>query len=175
MGQKSSIDTIIPITLIHVRIKQDSVLSQEIESNLNSMIYVFGGRIVIENQLEVRDHPLPRGLGVNQQVKDGELAILSKGEKIKIRSDIDSEFLILAGPEINEPVARYGPFVMNSGGDKPSNNGLPKRKLPEPLRRSKTSRQGITSEGISLFQVSLLSLFPPNHNYSEYRCGYHYH
>ena len=57
---------------------------------------------------------MPRGLGVNQQVKDGELAILSKGEKIKIRSDIDSEFLILAGPEINEPVARYGPFVMNT-------------------------------------------------------------
>ena len=115
MGQKSSINTIIPITLIHVRMKQDSVLSQDIESNLNSMIYVFGGRIVIDNQLEVRDHPLPRGLGVNQQVKDGELAVLSKGEKIKIRSDINSEFLILAGPEINEPIARYGPFVMNTG------------------------------------------------------------
>ena len=114
MGQKSSIDTIIPITLIHVRMKPASVLSQEIESDLNSMIYVFGGKIVIDNQLEVRDHPLPRGLGVSQQVKDGELAILSKGKKIKISSDVDSEFLILAGPEINDPVARYGPFVMNT-------------------------------------------------------------
>ena len=62
----------------------------------------------------MRDHPLPRGLGVSQQVKDGELAILSKGKKIKISSDVDSEFLILAGPEINDPVARYGPFVMNT-------------------------------------------------------------
>ena len=69
---------------------------------------------MIDNQLEVRDHPLPRGLGVIQQVKDGELAVLSKGKRITIRSDIDSEFLILAGPEINEPVARYGPFVMNT-------------------------------------------------------------
>ncbi len=114
MGQKSSISTIIPIKLIHVRMNPDSVLSQEIESDLNSMIYVFGGKIVIDNQLEVRDHPLPRGLGVSQQVRDGELAVLSKGKKIKIRSDIDSEFLILAGPEIDEQVARYGPFVMNT-------------------------------------------------------------
>ena len=57
---------------------------------------------------------MPRGLGVSQQVRDGELAVLSKGKKIKIRSDVDSEFLILAGPEIDEPVARYGPFVMNT-------------------------------------------------------------
>ena len=42
------------------------------------------------------------------------MAVLSKGKKIKIRSDVDSEFLILAGPEIDEPVARYGPVAMNT-------------------------------------------------------------
>ena len=47
-------------------------------------------------------------------VSDGELAVLSPGEKIKIKSGSESEFLILAGPDINEPIARYGPFVMNT-------------------------------------------------------------
>ena len=114
MGISSSIDTVIPITLIHVRMEEGSVLTQNIASDLNGMIYVFGGKVTVVNELRVRDHPLPLGLGVNQQVSDGQLAILSKGEDIEIKSEVDSEFLILAGPEINEPIVRYGPFVMNT-------------------------------------------------------------
>jgi len=114
MGISSSIDTVIPITLIHVRMERDSVLKQKIASDLNAMIYVFGGRVAVVNRLSVRNHPLPYGLGVNQQVSDGELALLSEGENFEIKSEADSEFLILAGPEINEPIARYGPFVMNT-------------------------------------------------------------
>ena len=114
MGISSSIDTVIPITLIHVRMERDSVLKQNISSDLNAMIYVFGGRVTVVNRLSVRNHPLPYGLGVNQQVSDGELALLSEGENFEIKSEAASEFLILAGPEINEPIARYGPFVMNT-------------------------------------------------------------
>ncbi|MGB1461214.1 MAG: pirin family protein [Candidatus Thalassarchaeaceae archaeon] len=114
MGCHSSIDTVIPITLIHVRMEEGTVLKQKMESNLNAMIYVFGGKVTVVNALRVRDHPLPFGLGVNQQVSDGQLALLSEGNGIEIKSEDDSEFLILAGPEINEPIARYGPFVMNT-------------------------------------------------------------
>ena len=47
-------------------------------------------------------------------MSDGELGLLSQGGEIEIKSESESEFLILAGPEINEPIARYGPFVMNT-------------------------------------------------------------
>jgi hypothetical protein len=89
-------------------------LLQQIESNLNAMIYVFGGGILIENKIRVKNQPQAFGLGAKQNIQDGELAILSDGEEIAIKSNSNSEFLILAGPELNEPIERYGPFVMNT-------------------------------------------------------------
>ena len=94
--------------------EKDVSLVQQIESNLNGMIYVFGGEISIENEIRVRKHPMPFGIEAKQQIKDGELALLSEGGEINIRSKSSSEFLILAGPELNEPIERYGPFVMNT-------------------------------------------------------------
>ncbi len=98
MGVQSSIDTMVPIEYIHVRMDKMANLVKKIESNLNAMIYVFGGQITIGNEI----------------IQDGELAILSEGDEISIQSNISSEFLILAGPELNEPIARHGPFVMNT-------------------------------------------------------------
>ncbi len=98
LGAKSSIDTKVPIEYIHVKMSANTTLEKQITESLNAMIYVFGGEISIQDEV----------------VKDGELALLTEGGKILIRSDEDSEFLILSGPELNEPIARYGPFVMNT-------------------------------------------------------------
>ena len=98
LGVESSIDTMIPITLIHVRMDRDSTLEKILQEDLNCMIYVFKGSIDIGWMT----------------VNDGSLAILSKGSKIEFKAREESEYLILAGPEINEPIARYGPFVMNT-------------------------------------------------------------
>ena len=114
MGVSSSIDTIIPITLIHVRMEDGTNLKQQIESHLNSMIFVFSGEINVLNEARVKKYPQVLGLGVNQQVRDGELALLSEGPEVEIHSNGASELLILAGPELNEPISRYGPFVMNT-------------------------------------------------------------
>ncbi len=114
MGTSSSIDTKIPITLIHVKMEAGSQLIQQFESSLNGMIYVFGGEIVIDNGFRMKTRPIAHGLGTKQQIQDGELGLLSEGEEIIIGSTLASEFLILAGPELNEPIERYGPFVMNT-------------------------------------------------------------
>ena len=114
MGVSSSIDTVIPITLIHVKMEEGCRLIQQLASQLNAMIYVFGGKVTAFNQLRVKTQLRSFGLGTNQQVSDGQLALLSEGDEVVIESNTRSEFLILAGPELNEPIARYGPFVMNT-------------------------------------------------------------
>ena len=98
LGVESSIDTVIPITYVHVKMNPNTILNKELSADLNGMLYVFGGEISIEGK----------------PVKDGKLALLSPGNEVIIQSQIGAEFLILAGPEINEPIARYGPFVMNT-------------------------------------------------------------
>jgi len=98
LGVESSIDTVIPITYVHVKMNKDSNLDKSLDLDLNGMIYVFKGEIDI----------------AGKAVSDGSLALLSNGSNVNIAASQDSEFLILAGPEIGEPIARYGPFVMNT-------------------------------------------------------------
>ena len=44
-----------------------------------------------------------------------QLAVLSKGDSVVVRNgDQNSRFLLVAGKPLNEPVARGGPFVMNT-------------------------------------------------------------
>ena len=98
MGAKAVIDTVIPIQFIHYRMKEDSSLVHKISTDLNGMIYMFGGQAEVSGK----------------SVEDGQLILLSEGDEVEISTGDGAEFLILAGPEINEPIARYGPFVMNT-------------------------------------------------------------
>jgi redox-sensitive bicupin YhaK (pirin superfamily) len=72
--------------------------------------------------------PLPEGHSAFVYVFDGkeakvagevlsrsELAVLSKGDQVIVSAtDAATRVLLVAGKPLNEPVARYGPFVMNT-------------------------------------------------------------
>ena len=49
-------------------------------------------------------------------VKSGELAVLGEGTEVRLvgESDDTSRMILVAGRPLREPVARYGPFVMNT-------------------------------------------------------------
>ncbi len=48
------------------------------------------------------------------RVNQGQLAVLGPGDLATFRSDDGGRLLLLAARPIGEPVARYGPFVMNT-------------------------------------------------------------
>jgi redox-sensitive bicupin YhaK (pirin superfamily) len=48
-------------------------------------------------------------------LEDGGLGILAQGDALTLVAGPEGgECLLLGGPEIDEPIARYGPFVMNT-------------------------------------------------------------
>jgi len=72
-----------------------------LSSTHNSFIYL------IEGEIKIGD--------VNHnKIKDSTLIILTKGEKLKVRGLTKAKFLLISGKPIGEPIARGGPFVMNT-------------------------------------------------------------
>ena len=60
-----------------------------------------------------------------------ELAVLGKGDRVQlVGGDAPSRVLLVAGQPLNEPVARYGPFVMNTRrADPRGDRRLPRRQV----------------------------------------------
>lgn len=55
------------------------------------------------------------GEGEGRSIARGELAVLGPGESVRLRAGAEgARFLLVAGRPLNEPVAKHGPFVMNT-------------------------------------------------------------
>lgn len=99
LGTSAVIDTVIPITYIHMKMQPGATYTHACEADHNVMVYTFGGSLTIEGR----------------SLHDGGLGLLSPGDSVELTAEEDgAEFLILGGPELDEPIARYGPFVMNT-------------------------------------------------------------
>ncbi len=100
-------DTHTPITLVHVSLLPGGRLALPWNPTYNALTYVLAGTGTV-------------GLD-RQPIHDGQLAVHRDGDFVVLAADEhqDSrtsslEVLVLGGQPIREPVAAYGPFVMNT-------------------------------------------------------------
>ena len=77
-----------------------------------------GGPEVLELQDVKISVPGPDEIKVgetnHEKTTDSNLILLKQGKGLQIKAEKDSEFLFIAGKPIGEPIARGGPFVMNT-------------------------------------------------------------
>lgn len=96
-------------TYMDVSLPANTTFDQRLVNEHNAFIYV------IEGEVSIQDSTSSAQGKANNTVKAKNLAVLSKGDNITVSSNINgARFLLIAGKPLNEPVARMGPFVMNT-------------------------------------------------------------
>lgn len=85
-------------TYLDVALPAETAFAHDLPAQHNAFVYVF------EGSAEIGGETLARG----------RVAVLSQGERIEVSAPKGGRFILVAGRPLGEPVAKYGPFVMNT-------------------------------------------------------------
>jgi quercetin 2,3-dioxygenase len=102
LGTHATIDTRTPIMYLHVRLAAGARFTQEIPATYNAFAFVIGGEASFGDRL----------------ARENDMVLFARdGGEVTVASEAGAELLLVAGVPLHEPVARYGPFVMNTPGE----------------------------------------------------------
>jgi len=98
-GAKGPASTFTPVDLFELRIPAGRDTDLVLRKGFSAGLYVVQGRITVNRE----------------SASEGELIVLDRnGSEVAIEASADALVFVMSGEAINEPVAGYGPFVMNT-------------------------------------------------------------
>lgn len=105
MGARAVVETVTPIIYLHFTVQPGGRVAQPIPQEYNAFAYIIDG----EGEFGAE----------GERGTDGQMIMFAPdGCEVIIANPADAraplELLLIAGVPLNEPVARYGPFVMNT-------------------------------------------------------------
>jgi redox-sensitive bicupin YhaK (pirin superfamily) len=100
-GTRGAASTFTPLHLFDVRMAAGSRAAIELTAGHNSAVVLLRGDLTIN--------------GAHRLSGEARIAVLTpEGEGVTLEAAADSLVLVLGGEPIREPIASYGPFVMNT-------------------------------------------------------------
>jgi len=101
LGARAVIDTHTPVIYQDWSLQDGADVTVAVPADHNAIVYVFEGSALVGAK--------------GREIRDGQLAVLGPGDAVRLRGAKDNgRLLLLAGVPHGEPVAHYGPFVMNT-------------------------------------------------------------
>jgi hypothetical protein len=100
-GVKGPARTFTPVNVFDVRLEAQARGELNLQAGYNSAIVLLRGDVIVKGSSRVKG--------------EAQIVLLSPGgESVLLEAGAESLLLILSGQPLNEPVASYGPFVMNT-------------------------------------------------------------
>jgi redox-sensitive bicupin YhaK (pirin superfamily) len=104
LGVSAVIETRTPILYLHFTLAPGAAILQPVPEGYNTLAYVIRGELRAGDEGRV--------------VREGQMARFGGGDAVRLAVDDKTtepaDLLLLGGVPLNEPVERYGPFVMNT-------------------------------------------------------------
>jgi redox-sensitive bicupin YhaK (pirin superfamily) len=99
-GHRGPARTFTPVELYDVQLAAGQRIELSVPEGQHTAVFVLQGRVSVNG---------------SQAAGEAELIVLKRdGSQLTIEAKEDSRLLIMSGNPIEEPIARYGPFVMNT-------------------------------------------------------------
>jgi len=99
-GVKGPARTFTPINLFDLRLRSGHRLQLDLRDGYTAALFVLKGRVIVNGE---------------ESADQNELVVFQReGDIVSIEATADATVLVLNGQPIDEPIAGYGPFVMNT-------------------------------------------------------------
>ena len=102
-NNKGPASSFTPLSLFNVKLNKGKGTSLSFNESHNTGLVIIKGNVTINNKERVPTNHF--------------VLFENKGKEFTIRAEDEAEILILSGEPIDEPIASYGPFVMNTNDE----------------------------------------------------------